>query len=494
MPGRVGGLTAIATALLAGHLSVPPVDSPSIAPAPRPAAAPFPALDPTVRVADPAAVSARLARPLANLALGNPAGLVVDALSGATLFDRGSTTAVAPASTLKTVVAAAALTTFDARTTLTTRVFHTLSTAPAGPEPGDPVTGTVAAAGTDGAGTTGRPSSAASAGGGTLWLVGAGDPTLTAATGPADYPAPARLSELAAQVRAAGITEVDRLVGDGTLFTGPSTAAGWRDSYVAEGNVTPVSALEVDGGRTAPGAAGPRTTTPDLAAVNAFAAALRRAGVRVASTGVGAMPGGPEAGSTGGPGSGGAGPRQVAEVRSPPIPLLVERMLTYSDNDLAESLGRLVAHARGLPASFDGATRAVLDVLRELAVPTAGANLADTSGLSTSNQITPATLVALLRTAVLPGHPQLRTLLTGLPVAGFSGTLGDRYHAPDTRAGAGDVRAKTGSLRIVTSLAGQVVDTDGRLLLFGFFAPVEEAGTTRAALDQVAVALASCGC
>ncbi len=302
-----------------------------------------------------------------------------------------------------------------------------------------------------------------------------------------------------AQGRAAGITEVDRLVGDGTLFTGPSTAAGWRDSYVAEGNVTPVSALEVDGGRTAPGAAGPRTTTSDLAAVNAFAAALRRAGVRVASTGVGAMPGGPEAGSpgtgsTGGSGSGGAGPRQVAEVHSPPIPLLVERMLTYSDNDLAESLGRLVAHARGLPASFDGATRAVLDVLRELAVPTAGANLADTSGLSTSNQIAPATLVALLRTAVLPGHPQLRTLLTGLPVAGFSGTLGDRYHAPDTRAGAGDVRAKTGSLRIVTSLAGQVVDTDGRLLLFGFFAPVEEAGTTRAALDQMAVALASCGC
>ncbi len=262
-----------------------------------------------------------------------------------------------------------------------------------------------------------------------------------------------------------------------------------------------MSALEVDGGRPTPGSTGPRTTTPDLAAVNAFAAALRRAGVQVASTAVGAMPAGSGSGSRpagsgpDNPGSGGSGgPRQVAAVHSPPIPLLVERMLTYSDNDLAESLGRLVAHTRGLPASFDGATRAVLDVLRELGVPTAGANLADTSGLSTSNQIAPATLVALLRTAVLPGHPALRTLLTGLPVAGFSGTLNDRYGSPDTRAGAGDVRAKTGSLRIVTSLAGQVVDTNGRLLLFGFFAPVEEAGATRAALDQVAVALASCGC
>ncbi len=493
MPGRVGGLTAIAGALLAGHLSVPPTNSPSVAPDPRPAAAPFAPLDPAVRVADPAAVSSRLARPLANPALGNPVGLVVDALSGTMLLDRGSSTAVAPASTLKTVIAAAALTTFDARATLTTRVFRTppASTEPAGTEP----------ASTEDTGTARVSDPAAPAGGGTLWLVGAGDPTLTAATGPAGYPSLARLSDLATQVRAAGITQVDRLVGDGTLFTGPSTATGWRDGYVTDGNITPVSALEVDGGRPTPGSTGPRTTTPDLAAVNAFAAALRRAGVQVASTAVGAMPAGSGSGSRpagsgpDNPGSGGSGgPRQVAAVHSPPIPLLVERMLTYSDNDLAESLGRLVAHTRGLPASFDGATRAVLDVLRELGVPTAGANLADTSGLSTSNQIAPATLVALLRTAVLPGHPALRTLLTGLPVAGFSGTLNDRYGSPDTRAGAGDVRAKTGSLRIVTSLAGQVVDTNGRLLLFGFFAPVEEAGATRAALDQVAVALASCGC
>jgi D-alanyl-D-alanine carboxypeptidase/D-alanyl-D-alanine-endopeptidase (penicillin-binding protein 4) len=95
---------------------------------------------------------------------------------------------------------------------------------------------------------------------------------------------------------------------------------------------------------------------------------------------------------------------------------------------------------------------------------------------------------------VLPGHPALRTLLTGLPVAGFTGTLMGRYDSADTSAGAGDVRAKTGSLRTVTSLAGQLVDADGRLLLFAFFAPVEEAGATRAALDRVAAALASCGC
>ena len=87
--------------------------------------------------------------------------------------------------------------------------------------------------------------------GGTLWLVGAGDPTLTAATDPAGYPASisAKLSDLAAQVHAAGITSVGRVVGDGTLFQGPATAPGWKDIYVAEGDVTPVSALEVDAGK-----------------------------------------------------------------------------------------------------------------------------------------------------------------------------------------------------------------------------------------------------
>jgi D-alanyl-D-alanine carboxypeptidase/D-alanyl-D-alanine-endopeptidase (penicillin-binding protein 4) len=39
-------------------------------------------------------------------------------------------------------------------------------------------------------------------------------------------------------------------------------------------------------------------------------------------------------------------------------------------------------------------------------------------------------LVTLLRTAALPGHEKLRPILTGLPVAGFSGTLMDRYRLP----------------------------------------------------------------
>jgi D-alanyl-D-alanine carboxypeptidase/D-alanyl-D-alanine-endopeptidase (penicillin-binding protein 4) len=463
---QLGGLTSLAAALLAGSLTGLPTSAGNVtAPGvPRAAAAPYAALAADAPTADPAAVTARLAGPLSDPALGDPAVFVVDSLTGQVLFDHSSTVPVAPASTLKTAVAAAALSMFDMLDTIRTRVVY---------DPAD---------------------------GGTLWLVGGGDPTLSAApsAGPSSGPGTAlaatesgaHLDELARQVTEAGITTVRAVVGDGSLFTGPRLAAGWRDNYVATGNVTPVTALSVDGGRSSPGAPGPRSNEPEAHAAGLFAQALRNVGVSVTTAG---------ATTGGGVTTGGTGPapqdaREVATDESAPIPSLVERMLLESDNDLAESLGRLVARERGQPTTFDGAARAVLDALRSLGVPTDGAELADVSGLSTANRIAPATLVALLRAAAAPERPELRTLLTSLPVAGFSGTLGDRYTTVEAAAGAGSVRAKTGSLRVVTSLAGQVVDVDGRLLMFALFAPVEEGATIRTALDRVAVALAGCGC
>jgi D-alanyl-D-alanine carboxypeptidase/D-alanyl-D-alanine-endopeptidase (penicillin-binding protein 4) len=450
----VGGLTAIAGALLAGPLSAGPTGPAATVPhspgAPRPAATAFAGPDPNAPATDPAALARRLAGPLADPALGSPAGLVEDALTGKVLYSARAEVPTTPASTVKLAVATAALETFGPAETIMTRVVYS-SIAP----------------------------------GGTLWLVGGGDPTLSATAAPGAYPALATLSDLAAQVRRAGITSVSAVVGDGSAFTGPGLAAGWRDGYVAEGNVTPVSALEVSGGRVNPGVPGvsgvsdARSPDPTGLAAARFADALRAAGVRVGATGTGPAP---------------VATRQVAAVASPPIPVLVQRMLTNSDNDIAECLGRLVARRHGQPATFDGAAGAVLGVLRGQGVPLAGTALRDVSGLSVDDRIAPATLVRLLRQAVLPGHPELRAITSGLPVAGFSGTLGPRYLTPDAAAGAGRVRAKTGTLRTVTSLAGEVMTTDGRLLLFGFFAPVQDTGGTHAALDRVAAALGGCGC
>ena len=118
---------------------------------------------------------------------------------------------------------------------------------------------------------------------------------------------------------------------------------------------------------------------------------------------------------------------------------------------------------------------------------------ANGSGLSTLDRVTPRLLVATLR--LLAQRPELRPIVAGLPVAGFTGTLTDRYRSRQNRAGAGLVRAKTGTLAGVNTLAGTVVDADGRLLVFAFLTNrATGPDATEAALDRLAAALAGCGC
>jgi D-alanyl-D-alanine carboxypeptidase/D-alanyl-D-alanine-endopeptidase (penicillin-binding protein 4) len=110
----------------------------------------------------------------------------------------------------------------------------------------------------------------------------------------------------------------------------------------------------------------------------------------------------------------------------------------------------------------------------------------------------PARVLAdVLRLATQDDRPQLRPLLEGLPVSGFTGTLAERFRRPPAAPAAGRVRAKTGTLTGVNALAGFTVDADGRLLVFAVLAGRVPAGGTpaaRAAIDRVAAALTACGC
>jgi D-alanyl-D-alanine carboxypeptidase/D-alanyl-D-alanine-endopeptidase (penicillin-binding protein 4) len=86
-------------------------------------------------------------------------------------------------------------------------------------------------------------------------------------------------------------------------------------------------------------------------------------------------------------------------------------------------------------------------------------------------------------------------VLTGLPVAGFTGTLDERFDSPAATDGVGLIRAKTGSLTGVSSLAGTVVARDGTAYAFAMMADdVPNAVAARSALDDAAAALARCGC
>ncbi|HEU5034362.1 MAG TPA: D-alanyl-D-alanine carboxypeptidase/D-alanyl-D-alanine-endopeptidase [Mycobacteriales bacterium] len=437
-------------AVLAGGGAAYVVTRPAAAPIPSSRAAPVPTRPDVLPVlagtATPSVpgLRATLRNALRDPAFGGSiAGVVVDAATGATLFGRAARAAVRPASTLKLLTAVSALHVLGPGARLTTRVVRA---------------------------------------GSTLFLVGGGDVTLAARRrpAPASYPPPATMPDLAQRVAAAlaGTTRV-RLRYDSSAWTGPASAPGWNAGYFTAGDVSRLSALEVDEGRLRPDQHA-RVPDPAAQAAAVFARALRRSGVTVV---------GPARPATAPPTAG-----VVAAVDSAPVAALVQQMLTVSDNDLAEALGRALAVRLGQPASFAGEAAALTTALRRLGVPLAGVRLVDASGLSRADRVTAATLAAVLR-LVIRDEATFGPVSAGLPVAGFTGTLADRYRRPPARAAAGLVRAKTGTLAGVSTLAGQVVDADGRLLVFAFLSNHAPAPTAaEAALDRLAARLAQCGC
>ncbi|MES9508047.1 D-alanyl-D-alanine carboxypeptidase/D-alanyl-D-alanine-endopeptidase [Streptomyces sp. NPDC000609] len=365
---------------------------------------------------------------LKDPALGTrPAAVVIDTASGERLYGQGAGAPMTPASTVKIATAVAALSAL-------------------GPDHRIP--------------TTVR----ASADFRGLVLVGGGDPTL-------DKAALRRMAnDTARALKERGIDKV-RLGYDTSRYSGPA-----RHPIGPNENIAPVSALMTDEGRLDSTDSGPapRSDDPARDTARTFARFLDDAGV---ATGADPKPGRPATGS-----------RKVAEHGSAPLSSLVERALTNSDNDIAEALARQTALAAGEPADFDGGRRAVTARLRTLHLPLTGANFADGSGLNRKDKVTAGLLAGLLARAADPDHPELRPVLTGLPVAGFSGTLSDRFTGKS--AGTGLIRAKTGTLTGVNTLAGTVVDRKGRLLAFAFLA----SGTTspseaQSALDTLATTL-----
>lgn len=432
-----------------------PVDPAAVAPPPGldlPAIArPAPLATPVAAaLLDRAAVRAALAPYLDDPDLGGHVLAAVTGLAGGPTYTFGRGTAI-PASTTKLLTGVASLASLDPARTFATRVVR-----------------------------EGRR----------LVLVGGGDPLL-ASTPPdaertagerATWPARADLTTLAQHAAqtllAEGVTSV-RLRYDDTLFTGPAVNPAWPDSYLPDGVVAPISALWADQGRPATGTG--RVDDPPLAAAAVFARELAAAGVDVLG-----RPG---------PRVAGAEAEEIAEVHSAPVSQLVEHALLVSDNEASEVLLRHVALASGSPGTFRDGSRAVLEVLERLGVPTARVRLYDGSGLSRENRIPPATLLAVLRQAV-SGAPALRDVLSGLPVAGFTGSLTERFAAGPAE-GRGRVRAKTGTLTGVSSLAGTVTTVAGTPMLFVLMTDRVRLADTldaREALDAAAAALAACAC
>ena len=416
---------------------------------PGPAPAVLPPLDEAAPAPAPAVLAARLRPLLAAPALGGSASVdVVDPVTRRHLAGFGGAVGRTPASTAKLLTAAAALALIGPDTPLRTRV----------------VTGAT-------------PDEIVLVGGGdVLMSAGRGDPFAVDGRAGLDDLATATAAALRAQGRARVAVRLDD-----RLFTGAAISPGWPAGSIQSGFVAPVMAIEVHAGRVDGDRFAARLTDPALGAAKSFAAALVRRGIAV--TGPIARAGSDSTAD------------ELAGVDSAPLADVVEYALTSSDNTVAEALARLVAWRSARPATFADAGVAILDQISLLGVPVAGARLADGSGLSAASKIPVGVLTGLLALAASRRHPELRRLLTGLPVAGASGTLADRFDAPELRPAAGVVRAKTGTLNGVHALAGTVVDADGRLLVFAVLVDAAPKGDAAVqVIDSIAATLAGCGC
>ncbi|MFF5184203.1 D-alanyl-D-alanine carboxypeptidase/D-alanyl-D-alanine-endopeptidase [Streptomyces sp. NPDC000345] len=306
-------------------------------------------------------------------------------------------------------------------------------------------------------------------GDGTLTLVGGGDRTLTTA----DL---AELAKAAADgLRAAGLASVKVAVDD-SLFPEPTLADGWNTDYYPD-SVAPVRALVVDGH-------GVQDTSLDAGQV--FAGQLTANGVTVAGDVTRAT----------------AGPHDVpvARHRSAPLSDAVRTMLKKSDNDIAETLLRMTALGAGRPATFEGGTEVVRQVLsRRYGVSLTRFEMYDGSGLSRADRIPAATLAQILELLTEERHARtLGSVLDGLPVSGEAGsTLGPewgRFDDVNSRCAVGKVHAKTGTLTGAIALSGLTQGKDGKWKVFSFI----ENGSTAApndikdAMDGLAATVNGC--
>lgn len=397
----------------------------------------------SVTAVDRNLLAQRVERAWSQPGLGPRKGLAVDAFaSGVELeVDLGAGTPLMPASTTKLLTAAAVLKALGPQTRFTTSVTRQ---------------------------------------GSRLFLVGGGDPQLTAQPRGQGVNEDASLVRLARQsaeaLTAAGVSEV-RLRYDDSLFAPPAEQPFWRKDFLAIGVVAPVTALMADGGRLNPPAS-PRSPQPSLTAASAFARLLEQRGITV----------------TGTPAAAAAEGTQIASVQSAPLADLVEHMLLVSDNTEAEVL----AHHTGLEVlgdpTFAGGAKATLQILGDLGVDTSGLVLNDGSGLARSNRISPAQLLAVLRAAMQTDPDALWPIYTGIPVAGFDGSLAGRFTAPTAAPARGAASGKTGTLMGTSTLAGLVVDRDGQLLTYAIMANDVSVWSASPAIDVVLGRIAGCRC
>ena len=399
---RSAPTTTTSTSVVPDPTTLPPSSTTSPPSTTRPA-------PPSTLPPDPVA---RLTGRLEAALGGVPSCLVVQD-SGATAYSRAPQLALAPASTQKLLVAVAALQRLgsDYR-------FETTVVAPARPAPD----GTVDA----------------------LWLVGAGDPMLATPDYAAHLASESRtagtpttpMSALVDQLAAAGVrTARNGVHGDDTRYDGPRWLPGWKPIYRDEADVSPLSALTVNGGLDNWNPSDVVTADPTSLSAAQLSRLLGGHGIYAAPAADQTRPGSSVV---------------LARVASAPLSDIVASMLRSSDNLAAELIVKELDRKAGGTGTTAGGLAIVTSTLQTLGVPVSGLHLSDASGLDPADRATCSTLLAAVNMGDTSGFA---SVLNGLPIAGRSGTLVKRFVGSPI---AGHLQAKTGWIDCAAAMVGQV--------------------------------------
>ena len=178
---------------------------------------------------------------------------------------------------------------------------------------------------------------------------------------------------------------------------------------------------------------------------------------------------------------------QLSTVHSP-LNEILTRMMKQSDNLYAEAIFYHTALSIARPATQKNARTAVRQLIQRLGFDPAQYTVADGSGLSLYNYLSPELLTVFLRHA-WRNESIRRYLEPSLPIAGIDGTLKDRMK---NTAAHRNVRAKTGTLTGISSLAGYATAANGNQLAFAIINQgVVKAKDGKAFQDKVCALLCS---
>lgn len=425
-----------------------------------PVTAPTPSAttEPPRPVSELAATPSRLrtcsiAGPASDPALTGFYASVMRSDTGEVLFDRSASASAPPASTLKLLTAAAAISALGPDFRITTSVYE-------GSSPG------------------------------TIVLKGRGDTTLSRLPVGQEsvYAGAPKLQTLAETTVAQYATRypgvpITHVVLDATYWnSGDAWEPSWREDQRTQGFQAPATALQVDGDRDDPRAdVSPRSTDPIGRAGAAFLDALEAADPGdVVDPGVDTSLGSA------------VGQTVLAEVQSQTVRTLIPQMLIPSDNMLGEMLARIVSKESGSDGSARSLQASIMGQLARWNVPMTGVAIKDGSGLSPNNAV-PASTMAILQRSIHAGVDGLDAVRDGYSVAGQTGFLAGRFTG-DNAVARGNVFAKTGMIKASYTLAGVIAAADGTPLVFAFYAAGEGVGgSARAALDTVTTAAYRCG-